>query len=108
MASSTRYDEDIAAWAEEQAALIRAGQLSRLDLANIAEEIAPLGHRRHPGRQLPARMSEDAPPDPQRSLELELEGLMARKREASDPALGLSGSRQSALSRRDIVRPVTD
>jgi hypothetical protein len=38
MSASTRYDEDVAAWAEEQAALLRAGQLDRLDLMNLAEE----------------------------------------------------------------------
>ena len=59
MASSTRYDEDIAAWAEEQAALIRAGQLSRLDLANIAEEIADVGRseQREPASRMAVLMA---------------------------------------------------
>ena len=54
MTTSTRYDKDIAAWAEEQATLIRAGQLSRLDLANIAGEIADVGksEQRELGRRM--------------------------------------------------------
>jgi len=55
MTSSTRYDEDIAAWAEEQAALLRAGQLDRLDFANIAEEIADVGKSEQ--RELASRMA---------------------------------------------------
>lgn len=33
------YDTDIVAWAWEQAALLRSGQLSAIDALNIAEEI---------------------------------------------------------------------
>lgn len=33
------YDEDVVLWAEEQAALLRAGELSRIDVQHIAEEI---------------------------------------------------------------------
>ena len=39
----TLYDEDVIAWAEQQAALLRAGQWSRLDIDNIAEEIEDVG-----------------------------------------------------------------
>jgi ribosomal protein L29 len=35
----TPYDTDIAAWAIEQAALLRAGDLAALDLEHIAEEV---------------------------------------------------------------------
>lgn len=40
---STLYDTDFYAWANEQAALLRAGQLSAADIANIAEEIESMG-----------------------------------------------------------------
>lgn len=41
----TLYDEDIAAWAREQAALLRDRQWEQLDLEHIAEEIAELNLR---------------------------------------------------------------
>ncbi|MGD7037035.1 DUF29 family protein [Methylotuvimicrobium buryatense] len=34
-----RYESDIVAWANEQAALLRAGQFNMLDLEHIADEI---------------------------------------------------------------------
>lgn len=37
------YDEDFALWSAEQAALLRAGKLERVDLENVAEEIESLG-----------------------------------------------------------------
>jgi hypothetical protein len=37
------YDLDFAAWAEEQAGLLRRGDFSALDTVNVAEEIAALG-----------------------------------------------------------------
>jgi hypothetical protein len=37
------YDEDIAAWAEEQAALLRAGRFDAIDREHLAEEIADVG-----------------------------------------------------------------
>ena len=40
---STTYEQDPAAWAFEQAALLRAGRLSEADIANIAEEIEDVG-----------------------------------------------------------------
>ena len=39
----TLYDEDVIAWAEQQAALLRSGQWSQLDIDNIAEEIEDVG-----------------------------------------------------------------
>jgi hypothetical protein len=39
----TAYDEDVVAWAQEQAVLLRAGRLSEIDMANIAEEIEDVG-----------------------------------------------------------------
>ena len=37
------YRDDFAQWSAEQAALIRAGKLDRVDLENVAEEIESLG-----------------------------------------------------------------
>ncbi len=37
------YDTDFYAWANEQAALLRAGKLGEADIANIAEEIESIG-----------------------------------------------------------------
>ena len=39
----TSYQSDIVAWANQQAALIRAGRFEFLDLENIAEEIEDVG-----------------------------------------------------------------
>jgi len=41
----TLYDDDIIAWSEQQAALLRAGRWELLDHENIAEEIEDVGHR---------------------------------------------------------------
>ncbi|MGD0187759.1 MAG: DUF29 domain-containing protein [Roseiarcus sp.] len=41
--SNSNYQRDFYAWANEQAALLRAGQLGRADIENIAEEIASMG-----------------------------------------------------------------
>jgi len=41
--SNSTYDADFYAWANEQAALLRAGRLSDADIANIAEEIESMG-----------------------------------------------------------------
>ena len=38
-----RYERDFYAWANEQAALLRAGRLSEADIENIAEEIESMG-----------------------------------------------------------------
>lgn len=37
------YDTDFYAWANQQAALLRAGRLGEADIANIAEEIESMG-----------------------------------------------------------------
>jgi|ERR1700722_16878120 uncharacterized protein DUF29 len=46
--NATLYDTDFYAWANEQAALLRAGRLSEADIENIAEEIESMakGERR--------------------------------------------------------------
>jgi hypothetical protein len=43
---SETYDRDFYAWANEQAALLRAGRLSDADIAHIAEEIESMGKTR--------------------------------------------------------------
>ncbi len=43
LANHIQYEKDAYGWAMEQAALIRAGRLSELDLENIAEEIESVG-----------------------------------------------------------------
>jgi hypothetical protein len=37
------YEEDFYVWAEQQAALLRAGRLNELDLENLIEEVEALG-----------------------------------------------------------------
>jgi hypothetical protein len=41
--SARLYEQDFYAWANEQAALLRAGKLSEADLEHIAEEIESMG-----------------------------------------------------------------
>lgn len=41
--ANVKYDRDFYAWANEQAALLRAGDVSRADVENIAEELERLG-----------------------------------------------------------------
>lgn len=43
MSDPTLYDRDFYAWANEQAALLRAGKLDAADIAHIAEEIESMG-----------------------------------------------------------------
>lgn len=43
MTNPTLYDRDFYAWANEQAALLRTGQLSAADIEHIAEEIESMG-----------------------------------------------------------------
>ncbi len=52
---TTSYDADIVAWANEQARLLRAGQIDQLDLKHIAEEIEDVGKSEQ--RELASRMS---------------------------------------------------
>jgi hypothetical protein len=41
--NSVDYEEDFYAWTVEQARLLRSGELSSIDIGNIAEEIESLG-----------------------------------------------------------------
>ena len=52
----TPYEKDVVAWAMEQAALLRAGNLSALDIEHIAEEIEDVGKSEQ--RELASRMAE--------------------------------------------------
>ncbi|CAE6871828.1 hypothetical protein R69746_08487 [Paraburkholderia aspalathi] len=51
----TSYEQDVVAWANEQAALLRAGKLSAIDVAHIAEEIEDVGKSEQ--RELASRMA---------------------------------------------------
>lgn len=51
----TRYEQDVVAWANEQAALLRAGKLSALDVEHIAQEIEDVGKAEQ--RELASRMA---------------------------------------------------
>jgi hypothetical protein len=53
--NATLYDTDFYAWANEQAALLRAGRLSEADIENIAEEIESMG--RSEKRELVSRLN---------------------------------------------------
>lgn len=50
----TLYETDLVAWADEQAALLRSGNLNALDTLNIAEEIESMGGSQR--RELQSRM----------------------------------------------------
>ena len=51
----TLYEDDVIAWSEQQAALLRAGQWSQLDIDNIAEEIEDVGKSEK--RELQSRLA---------------------------------------------------
>ena len=51
----TDYNHDVILWAQEQAALLRAGRFAELDIANIAEEIEDVGKSEQ--RELASRMA---------------------------------------------------
>lgn len=51
----TTYEQDVVAWANEQAALLRAGKLSAIDIEHIAEEIEDVGKSEQ--RELASRMA---------------------------------------------------
>jgi len=40
---SISYEKDVVAWASEQAALLRAGKFSELDIEHIADEVEDVG-----------------------------------------------------------------
>ncbi len=52
---STTYETDVVAWANEQAALLRAGKLSQLDIEHIADEVEDVGKSEK--RELASRMA---------------------------------------------------
>ena len=52
---STTYETDIVAWANEQAALLRAGKLSQLDIEHIADEVEDVGKSEQ--RELASRLA---------------------------------------------------
>lgn len=52
--STTLYDEDFYAWANEQARLLREGNLTQADIAHIAKEIESMGKAKK--RELVSRL----------------------------------------------------
>ncbi len=55
MINLARYETDVVVWANEQAALLRSGRFSELDIENIAEEIEDVGKSEQ--RELASRMA---------------------------------------------------
>jgi len=55
MSDATGYEVDFYAWANEQAALLRAGRLGTADIDNIAEELESMG--RSEKRELISRLT---------------------------------------------------
>lgn len=53
--SNSLYERDFYAWANQQAALLRAGRLAEADIENIAEEIESMG--RSEKRELVSRLA---------------------------------------------------
>jgi Domain of unknown function DUF29 len=49
------YESDIVAWADEQAALIRAGRFDKVDIEHVADEVEDVG--RSEERELASRMA---------------------------------------------------
>lgn len=50
-----RYEDDVLAWSNEQARLLRAGRFDLLDIAHLAEEIEDVGKSEQ--RELASRMA---------------------------------------------------
>jgi hypothetical protein len=53
--NTVTYDEDFYAWSMEQVELLRSGELSEIDTANIAEELESMGKNNR--RELGSRMA---------------------------------------------------
>lgn len=56
-----RYEDDLAAWAEEQASLLRAGEVEGLDREHLAEEIESVGARERRELRRLARLLQQHP-----------------------------------------------
>ncbi|SDY44381.1 protein of unknown function DUF29 [Allochromatium warmingii] len=55
MTSSVTYEQDVIAWANEQARRLRAGEFDQLDIEHLAEEIEDVGKSEQ--RELASRMA---------------------------------------------------
>jgi hypothetical protein len=55
MTNGTRYEDDVVAWAAEQARLLREGRFDLLDVTHLAEEIEDVGKSEQ--RELANRMT---------------------------------------------------
>jgi hypothetical protein len=54
-AAPARYDRDVMSWADQQAALLRAGRFELLDIGHLADEIEDVGKSEK--RELASRMA---------------------------------------------------
>ena len=89
---SAKYEKDFYAWANEQAALLRAGELAAADIEHIAEEIESMG--RAEKRELISRLA------------VLLLHLIKWK---FQPSLRSNSWRNSVrIQRRDLTRHMTD
>ena len=52
---ATKYDDDVIAWANEQAAILRAGNFAALDIEHIADEVEDVGKSEQ--RELESRVA---------------------------------------------------
>ncbi len=92
MSNSTLYDQDFYAWANEQAALLRAGRLSEADIEHVAEEIESMGKTEK--RELVSR------------LHVLLKHLL--KWQYQPDARGASWQATIRVQRRDLARHMKD
>jgi hypothetical protein len=53
--AASAYEKDVVLWAQEQAALLRSGQFSKLDVERVADEIEDVGKTEK--RELASRMA---------------------------------------------------
>lgn len=53
--AASAYEKDVVLWAQEQAALLRSGQFSKLDVEHVEDEIEDVG--RSEKRELASRMA---------------------------------------------------
>ena len=57
--NAVAYDDDFFAWTQEQARLLRAGELTAVDVENLAEEIESVGRSdRREIREPPDRVAQ--------------------------------------------------
>jgi hypothetical protein len=73
---SKLYEQDYYAWTEQQAALLRAGRFTELDLAHLIEEVEDMGRSQRQAVKsalVKERFGRGVDPPPQVSLPMEAE-----------------------------------